>query len=84
MELLDIGTLGISSLHSGSFNDGDAAMTDTMAGSHFLIELLDGTVKGDIAVLLVGVVDTGTGVVTNPNAKVLNSGRVLLKDFIDS
>lgn len=84
MELLDVGTLGVSSLHGGSLNNRDAAVTDTMAGTHFLVELLNGTVEGDITVLLVGVVDTSTGVVTNPNAKVLNSGRVLLEDFIDS
>jgi hypothetical protein len=84
MELLDIRTLGVSSLHGGSLNNGDAAMTDTMTRTHFLVELFNGTVKGDIAVLLVSVVDTSTGVVTNPNAKVLNSSGVLLEDFIDS
>jgi hypothetical protein len=29
-------------------------------------------------------VHTGTGVVTNPNAEVLNGGGVLLEDFIHS
>ncbi len=83
MELLDVGTLGISRCNGGSLDDGNAAVADAMAGSHFLVELHNGAVKGGITVLLVGVVYTGTGVVTNPNAKVLNSGGVFLEDFID-
>ena len=83
MELLDVGTLGIRRLDSGCLDDRNTAMADTVTRSHLLVELLNGTVEGDITVLLVGVVDTGTGVVTNPDAKVLDSGGILLEDFVD-
>ena len=84
MELLDVGTLAIRRLDGGSLDNLNATSTDAMAGSHFLVELLNSAVKGDVTVLLVSIVYTGTGVVTNPDTKVLNSGGVLLEDFIDS
>ena len=84
VELLDVGTLGVSGLNSGSLNDLDTTSTNAMARTHLLVELLYGTVQGEVAVLLVGVVDTGTRVVANPDAKVLNGGGILLEDLIDS
>lgn len=46
-----------------------------------LVHLLNGTVEGDVTVLLVRVVEAGPGHVPNPNAEVLDRGRVLLEDL---
>jgi hypothetical protein len=49
-----------------------------VTGSHVLVERVDGVGAGHLAVLLVHVVDTGTGLVADPDTEVLDLERVLL------
>lgn len=48
-----------------------------MPGSHVLVETLDGVRAGELAILLVHVVCTRAGVVTEPDTEVLYLQRLL-------
>lgn len=52
-----------------------------MTGGHVLVHSLDGIGPGHLAVLLVHVVGTGAGVVSNPDTEVLDLQGVLLVDL---
>lgn len=52
-----------------------------MSSSHVLVECLDGIRTREFAELLVHVVRARTGIVTQPNAKVLDLQRFLLVDL---
>jgi hypothetical protein len=52
-----------------------------VAGSHLCVHLLNCTIEGSVTVLLVHVVVSGPALVTQPDTKVLDSGRVLLKNL---
>ena len=52
-----------------------------MTGSHLIVHLLHGTIQGGITVLLVHVVVPSPALVTQPDAIVLDCGRVTLKDL---
>lgn len=56
----------------------DRAEASTVPCGHILIEALDGVGTRELAEFLVHVMCTGTGVVTEPDAKVLNLQRLLL------
>ena len=53
----------------------------TMPSSHILIETLDGIRAREFTVLLVHVMCTGTRVVADPNAEVLDLQRLLFVDL---
>lgn len=53
-----------------------------VAGGHVLVESLDGIRSGHLSVLLVHVVCTRSGVVSDPDAEVLDAEGVLLGDLI--
>jgi hypothetical protein len=52
-----------------------------VAGSHLCVHLLNCAIEGSVTVFLVHVVVSGPALVTQPDAKVLDSGRVLLKNL---
>ena len=54
-----------------------------MTGSHVTVALSDGGSDGQVTVLAVHVVGAGTGVVTQPDAKVLDLQRRLLGDLLE-
>ena len=53
----------------------------TVAGSHVLIESLDGIRTAELTELLVHVVGTGARIIAKPDAEVLNLQRLLLVDL---
>ena len=55
--------------------------TGAVSGSHVLVESLNGICSGHLTVLLVHVVSSGAGVVSNPDTKVLDLERALLVDL---
>lgn len=59
----------------------DASEARAVAGSHVLVEGLDGIAAGHVAVLLVHVVGAGARVVADPDAKVLDLLRTLLMNL---
>lgn len=59
----------------------DRPEAGTVAGSHVLVQSLDGLSAGHLTVLLVHVVGTGAGVVADPDTEVLDLERVLLGDL---
>ena len=56
----------------------DRPEAGTVAGSHVLVEGLDGVRTSELAELLVHVVGSRTRVITKPDAEVLNLQRLLL------
>ena len=59
----------------------DGPEASTVAGSHVLVERLDGVRTAELTELLVHVVRSGTRVVTEPDAEVLDLQRLLLVDL---
>jgi hypothetical protein len=59
----------------------DRPKAGTMPCGHVLVEGLDGIRPGQLTVLFVHVVGAGTGIVTDPDAKVLNLLGALLVDL---
>lgn len=59
----------------------DGPEAGTVAGSHVLVERLDGVGAAHLTVLLVHVVGAGTRVVSDPDTEVLDLERVLLLDL---
>jgi hypothetical protein len=84
VELNNISSLAVTSIDSGGLDDRDGTVSSTVSTSHFLVHLFYSAVESGISVLLVGVVHTGTGVVSNPNSIVLNGGWVLLENLVNS
>lgn len=59
----------------------DGPESGTMSGSHILVQGLDGIGSRHLAILLVHVVGAGSGVVSNPDTKVLDLQGTLLMDL---
>ena len=59
----------------------DRPETRTVAGSHILVQRLDSVRTAELPELLVHVVRSGTRVVTEPDAEVLDLQRLLLVDL---
>ena len=60
----------------------DRPEAGTVAGSHVLVEGLDGGSTRELTELLVHVVGTATRVITDPNTEVLDLQRALLVDDV--
>jgi len=58
--------------------------SSSVSGSQVRVHGFNGTNSGNISVLLVHVVSTGSGVVSNPDTKVLNLGWLSLADDVQS
>ena len=57
VELGDVDTLAVCSLHHGGLDDVHLVAADAMPGRHLCVHLLNGAVQGEIAELLVHVVE---------------------------
>lgn len=83
-KLAKIGTLdivGLLKLHN--LKDVNATKAGAVAAGHILVEGLDGVSTGQLTELLVHVVSSGAGVVTQPDAEVLHLLGVLLVDLVE-
>jgi len=82
-ELLDVGAADVLGLlNLDDLEDVDRPEAGTVTGGHVLVEGLDGVGAGHLTVLTVHVVSAGAGVVTDPDANVLDLERVLLVDLM--
>jgi hypothetical protein len=61
----------------------DRTETGTVTSSHVLVASVDSIGTGELTVLLVHVVGTGSRVVTKPDTEVLDLERLLLADLSD-
>lgn len=83
-ELLDVLTLDILGLFKlNNLQDVDRSKSGSVTSGQILVHGLNGTNSGDVSELLVQVVGTRSGVVTDPDTKVLNLGWVGLRDNVD-
>jgi len=80
-ELASVLTANIRIGNLSDLDDLQAGRAHTVAGSHFLVERIDRGVHRGLAVLLVGVVEARARLVADPDAKVLDSGGILLEDL---
>ncbi len=80
-DLLDVGATDISVGDLGDADDLDGAGAGAVAGSHVRVAGLNGSVAGQLTVLLVHVVGAGARVVTDPDTEVLDLERLLLVDL---
>ncbi len=51
--------------------------------SHFLMQLTDGSVQGDVSVLFIHVMNSGSGLIFNNDSKSFNVSWSSFKDFVD-
>lgn len=83
-ELLDVWSLDVGGLLDlGDLQDVDGSKSSSVSSSHVLVQRLDSTDSGNVSDLLVHVVSTGSGVVSDPHAEVLDGGWVSLADAVD-
>jgi hypothetical protein len=80
-DLLDVGATDISVGDLSDTDDLDRAGAGAVAGSHVRVASLDGSVAGQLAVLLVHVVGARAGIVTDPDTEVLDLKGLLLVDL---
>ena len=83
-ELLNVWSLDIRSLlELSNLQDVDRSESGSVSGSHVLVQSLNGVDSGDVSYLLVHVVRTGSGVVSDPDTEVLDLGWTSLGDLVD-
>lgn len=80
-ELHAVGAPEILGAEDGGTDDLDRSGTATVAAGHLVVELGDGAGEGEVTELAVHVVGAGAGVVTEPDAVVLDGAGVLLDDL---
>lgn len=66
----------------GGADDLDGSAAGSVATSHVVVEGVNSRVEVGVSVFSVHIVGAASGVVLDPNAKVLNIARVLLGDFV--
>jgi hypothetical protein len=81
VELSDVGTLAISSLHNCCLDDVQLVAADSVPGRHLRVHLFHSAVESQVAVLLVHVVVSCTRLVADPNTEVLCGCGLLLEDL---
>lgn len=81
MELFGAFPLAQLSRNSGSFNDLDAWMSHPVSRSHLVVHLFHSTVESGVTIFLVHVMVPSSALVPQPDAIVLDFGRILLKDL---
>lgn len=69
---------------TNEFSYVDGSETRSVAGSHVRVESLDSIGSRRLTVLLVHVVGTGSGVVSDPDTEVLDLQRSLLVDLAEN
>lgn len=67
----------------GSADDGDGIGRGAVVSGHLGVQLADGAVEGDVAVLLVHVVVASSGLVAEDDAEGLHMGGPALEDLVD-
>ena len=83
-QLLDVLALDVLSLLKlNNLEDVDRSKSRSVAGSHILVKSVNGSSTGELTVLLVHVVGTGTRVVTDPDTEVLDLVGSLLVNLVD-
>merc|ERR1712156_15904 len=82
VHLLDVRATTFTCWNNYNFQDLDGAGTSTMTCSHIAVTLSDGTSHCDVAVLTVHVVCPTSGVITNPNSKILHRSLIFLKHLL--
>ena len=80
-ELHAVGAAEVLGAEGGGADDLDRSGTATVTAGHLVVQLGDGTGEGEVTELAVHVVGAGAGVVTEPDAVVLDDARVLLGDL---
>jgi len=84
-ELLDVWALDVVGLlELNNLEDVNGSETGTVSGGHVLVESLNSICSGHLTVLLVHVVSSGAGVVSNPDTEVLDLERALLVDHVQA
>ena len=83
VELLDVVAAAFAGVDLSHSNDLNTAVTGTMSGSHFGVQLIDRTGQGGIAELLVHVMSSAAAVVAKPDSEVLYVRRLLLEDLVN-
>ena len=73
----------ILGVQDGSLDDGDGVGRGSVVTGKFSVELADGTVEGDISVLLVHVVVASSRLVPQDNTEGLDMVGSLFEDLID-
>lgn len=82
--LLDVLSLDIFSLGQlNDLQDVDVSKSGSVSGGQVLVHGLNSTNSGDVSVLLVHVVDTGSGLVSDPDTEGLHLGWGGLRDDVD-
>ena len=84
MHLLNQRPTSLAGGHRFNTDDLDAVSPGTMTGTHIAVALGDSRGHSQVAVLTVHVVGTGTGVVPQPDAKVLDLQGLLLPDLLNT
>lgn len=82
-ELVDIRTSDLFLGNFSNLDDLDRPETSSVTGSHILIARGNSISTGKITIFFVHIVCSGTGVVTEPDTKSLDSHGFLFKDFVD-
>lgn len=72
VELLDVHTTSLGSCDGLHLDDLDGVGTGTMTSAHVTVALCNGTTDRQVTVLAVHVVCARTGIITQPDAKVLD------------
>jgi hypothetical protein len=83
-QLLDVLSLDVLlGLELNDLEDVDRSESRSVSGSHVLVEHLNGVGSRNVSVLLVHVVSAGSGIVSDPDAEVLDLSGGLLGDLVD-
>lgn len=77
VELRNVGTTALRIRNDLNLDNLYGGSTSTMAGSHFTVELGHSTFLGKVTVLLVHVMSSRSGIVTDPDAIVSDNERLL-------
>ena len=70
-------------LYDGSLDDVDGIVDSSVSSGHLHVHLSNGSADADVSVLLVHVVDSGSGPVSDHEPVVPDCGWVLLENFAD-
>jgi hypothetical protein len=70
-------------VEDGSPDDRNGVRRGSVVSGHFCVELTDGSVEGDISVLLVHVVVSGSGLIPQDYSEGLNMAGSSLEDLVD-
>jgi len=82
VHLLDQWTTTFSGFDSLASDDLDAVGSGSMSGSHVSVTLCDGSTDSEVSVLPVHVMGSRSGVVSQPDSKVLDLQGLPLLDFL--